>query len=67
MIVNSSSGILGKKGDSQSLTNLLLRTDGFKHVFRGLTYKSSLPKGSIGQQQAHQGTYSSMGKRTPAK
>jgi hypothetical protein len=66
MIVNSSSGMLGKKCESQSLTSLLLRTDGFKHVFRGLTYKSSLPKGGA-QQQLHQGTYSSMGKRTPAK
>lgn len=51
-----------KKMDSASINTILLRTDGFKNVFKGLTYKHN--------QQAHyphSGTYTSLGKRTPAK
>ncbi len=51
-----------KKMDSASINNILLRTDGFKNVFRGLTYKHSQPT-----LQTHGGTYTSLGKRTPAK
>ncbi len=57
MIVSSSMGTLNKN-------NILLRTDGFKNVFRGLTYKHSVPKSPQG---CHAGTYTSIGKRTPAK
>jgi hypothetical protein len=64
MIVSSSVGLLTKKFDNQNLNNLMLRTDGFKNVFRGLTYKHSMPKSSQG---GHAGTYTSIGKRTPAK
>lgn len=63
MIVSASTGLLGKKLENPSLNNLMQRTDGFKNVFRGLTYKQSLsrPTGT------HGGTYTSIGKRTPAK
>lgn len=63
MIVSSSAGLLGKKMESANLNNLMLRTDGFKNVFRGLTYKQSMPKPS----PSHAGTYTSIGRRTPAK
>lgn len=56
--------MLSKKYDSASLNNLFLRTDGFKNVFKGLTYKNSLSKP---MSNAHSGTYSSIGKRTPAR
>lgn len=62
MIVSSSTGSLSKKFDNHNLNNLL-RTDGFKNVFRGLTYKPSAPK----TQPLHAGTYTSIGKRTPAR
>lgn len=45
--------------DSASINTILLRTDGFKTVFKGLTYKHT--------HQPHSGTYTSLGKRTPAK
>ena len=61
MIVTSGNSSL-KKMDSATLNTILLRTDGFKNVFRGLTYKSSKPAST-----AHSGTYTSIGKRTPAK
>lgn len=64
MIVSSSAGLLSKKTDNQTLSNILLRTDGFKNVFRGLTYKHSTNKNT---QASHAGTYTSIGKRTPAK
>lgn len=65
MIVSSSVSSLSKKTDNAAFNNLLLRTDGFKHVFKGLTYKHSMPKSS--QPTNHAGTYTSIGKRTPAK
>ena len=60
MLVNSSSL---KRLDSAAVNNILLRTDGFKNVFKGLTYKNSAPKIT----NSHSGTYTSIGKRTPAK
>jgi hypothetical protein len=63
MIVSSSATLLAKKFEGQSLNNLMLRTDGFKNVFRGLTYKQSMPKPTA----SHAGTYTSIGRRTPAK
>jgi hypothetical protein len=56
--------MLSKKYDSNSLNNLFLRTDGFKNVFKGLTYKNSLTKASS---NVHSGTYTSIGKRTPVR
>lgn len=64
MIVSSSMGILNKKYDKQNFNSVLMRTDGFKNVFRGLTYKHSLPKNTPA---SHAGTYTSIGKRTPGK
>lgn len=61
MIVSSSANSL-KKSDN-AFNSLLLRTDGFKHVFRGLTYKQQPSR----QQNTHAGTYTSIGRRTPAK
>lgn len=61
MIVTSGNSSL-KKLDSATLNTIMLRTDGFKNVFRGLTYKSSKPSTNV-----HSGTYTSIGKRTPAK
>ena len=61
MIVTSGNNSL-KKMDSATLNNILLRTDGFKNVFRGLTYKPNKPCSNV-----HSGTYTSIGKRTPAK
>lgn len=63
MLVSSSAGLLGRKGEVQGLNSLMLRTDGFKNVFRGLTYKQSAPKPA----GSHAGTYTSIGKRTPAR
>lgn len=62
MIVSSSSGSL-KRFDNPNINNLL-KTDGFKNVFRGLTYKPSVQKT---QPHHHAGTYTSIGKRTPAR
>ena len=56
--------MLSKKYDSNSLNNLFLRTDGFKHVFKGLTYKHSASKPNL---NTHSGMYTSIGKRTPAR
>jgi len=64
MIVSSSVGCINKKVDTPTFNNLLLRSDGFKHVYKGLTYKHSMPKPSQG---THAGTYTSIGRRTPAK
>ena len=61
MIVTSGNSSL-KKIDSATFNNILLRTDGFKNVFRGLTYKHSHPTSNT-----HSGTYTSIGKRTPVK
>lgn len=63
MIVSSSAGLLSRKLDGQGLNSLMLRTDGFKNIFRGLTYKQSAPKPAA----SHAGSYTSIGKRTPAK
>lgn len=60
MLVNSSSV---KRLDSAGMNTILLRTDGFKNVIKGLTYKNSAPKIT----NYHSGTYTSIGKRTPAK
>jgi len=59
MLVNSSL----KKLESVPMNTILLRTDGFKKVFKGLTYKNSSSK----IVNYHSGTYTSIGKRTPAK
>ena len=56
--------MLSKKYENASLNNLFLRTDGFKNVFKGLTYKS--PSGKP-MSSGHSGTYTSIGKRTPAR
>jgi hypothetical protein len=61
MIVTSGSTSL-KKFDNATLNSIMLRTDGFKNVFRGLTYKHSTPVS-----QSHSGTYTSIGKRCPSK
>ena len=61
MIVSSTHSL--KKLDPSAINTMLLRTDGFKNVFRGLTYKHTPSK----PQGYHSGTYSSIGKRTPAK
>ena len=61
MIVTSGNSSL-KKLDSATLNNILLRTDGFKNVFRGLTYKPNKPSSNV-----NSGNYTSIGKRTPAK
>ncbi len=63
MLVSSSAGLLGRKAEGQGLNSLMLRTDGFKNVFRGLTYKQSTPKPAA----SHAGTYTSIGRRTPAR
>lgn len=63
MLVSSSAGLLGRKGDALGLNSLMLRTDGFKNVFRGLTYKQSSSKPTV----SHAGTYTSIGRRTPAR
>ena len=60
MIVTSGTSL--KKYDNTTLNSILLRTDGFKNVFKGLTCKTSTPSSQI-----YSGTYSSIGKRTPAK
>jgi hypothetical protein len=59
MLVNSSF----KKFESIPINTILLRTDGFKKVIKGLTYKNPAPKIA----NYHSGTYTSIGKRTPAK
>ena len=61
MIVTSGNSSM-KKLDSVTLNNILLRTEGFKHVFRGLTYKPNKPATNL-----HSGNHTSIGKRTPAK
>ena len=59
MLVNSSL----KRLESVPMNTILLRTDGFKKVIKGLTSKNSAPKIA----NYHSGTYTSIGKRTPAK
>ena len=62
MIVTSGSTPSLKKFDNTTLNTILLRTDGFKSVFKGLTNKHSTPTS-----QVHSGNYTSIGKRVPAK
>ena len=62
MIVTSGSTPSLKKFDSATLNTILLRTDGFKSVFKGLTHKQSTPANHISS-----GNYTSIGKRVPAK
>ena len=62
MIVTSGSTPSLKKFDSATLNTILMRTDGFKSVFKGLTNKNSTPGSHISS-----GNYTSIGKRTPAK
>ena len=59
MIVTSGSSSSIKKMDSAMLNTIMMRTDGFKNVFRGFSHKHNQP--------SHQGTHTSIGKRTPAK
>jgi hypothetical protein len=66
MIVSSSAGSIVRKAETPTFNNLLLRSDGFKHVYKGLTYKHSMPRSSQ-IHGTHAGTYTSIGKRTPAK
>jgi hypothetical protein len=59
------SSALSKKIDYQpisSMSNLMLRTDGFKKVVKGLTYNKTSAVNII-RNGSH--TYTSMGKRTP--
>lgn len=64
MIVSSSMACLTRKADPHNFNNLLLRSDGFQHLYKGLTYKHNVNKNA---QNTHVGTYTSLGKRTPAK
>ena len=63
MIVTSGNSSLKKIDSGSSFNNMLLRTDGFKHVLRGLAHKHA----NTSSQGRHGGTYTSIGKRTPAK
>ena len=62
MIVTSGSSSSLKKIDSTTLNAILLRTDGFKSVFKGFSHKNSAPGSHISS-----GNYTSIGKRTPGK
>lgn len=60
MIVTST--LLPKKTECRkSMTTILMRTDGFQNVFKGLTYKQTFNIGK--QQQSHFGSHTSMDKR----
>ena len=62
MIVTSGSSPSLKKFDKATLNTILLRTDGFKSVFKGYSHKQSAPVSQI-----HSGNYTSIGKRTQSK
>jgi hypothetical protein len=67
MLANSSTS-LSKRPEytSNSMSNLMLRTDGFKKVVKGLTYKRGSTT-NIAYKSNHNGAYTSMGKRNIAK
>jgi hypothetical protein len=55
MIVSGSVGSLSRKFDHHT-NPILMRTDGFKNVFKGLSYKQSASKPNV--------PYTSLGKRS---
>jgi hypothetical protein len=67
MLANSSTS-LSKRPEyiSNSMSNLMLRTDGFKKVVKGLTYKRGSTT-NITYKPNHNGVYTSMGKRNISK
>ncbi len=58
----SSNSISRKLESPSSVSNLMLRTDGFKKIVKGLSYKQSFTV-----KNNHIGSYSSLGKRVPSK
>ena len=64
MITNSGSAFSKKiEFQAASMSNILLRTDGFKKVVKGLSYKRNSCKNLKSSHNIH----TSMGKRTPMR
>lgn len=73
-MMTTSSNYLSKRPDyySGSMSNLMLRSDGFKRIVKGLTYKRGSTTNIItsintNPKSNHNGAYTSMGKRTVNK